>query len=67
MNFNRANVNTFFENSSKVLDENKFKLHSVYYAGWNLVTVCVAVNAREMCATHVYVPNKKTFFFDVDQ
>jgi hypothetical protein len=70
MNFNRANINTFFENLSKVLDENKFEPHDEYDADGTLVTVRVAVNATGNFMPPMFVFQEKTFeifFFEVDQ
>jgi hypothetical protein len=60
MNHNQANINTFFENLSKVLDKNKFEPHNEYDADGTLVTVCVAVNSTENYVPPMFVLQEKT-------
>jgi hypothetical protein len=59
MDFNLANIITFFVNLSKVFDENKFETHNVYNASGILVAVCVAVNATGNCVSPMFVFPRK--------
>lgn len=71
MNFNHANVSTFFQNLYTVPDENIFKLHNVYNTYGTLVMVCVVtVIVTGNCVPPMFVfPRKafRTIFFKMDQ